>query len=92
MTPPHHPDRGPRYTLIWQPAAVAGLIRLRAADLTAAKDVRAAITSLARDPEPDRSTPLGNSGLRRLRVGSARVLYQIDQADTAVHILTIGQT
>jgi hypothetical protein len=42
VTPPANPAGGARFTLIWQPAAIAGLIRLRAADPVAAKDVRAA--------------------------------------------------
>jgi mRNA-degrading endonuclease RelE of RelBE toxin-antitoxin system len=70
---------------------VAGLVRLRAADPAAAKDVRATIAALAQDPAPDSSKPLGQTGLRRLRIGSARVLYQVDQADAAIEILVIGQ-
>jgi mRNA-degrading endonuclease RelE of RelBE toxin-antitoxin system len=83
--------RSPRYTLIWQPSAVAGLLRLRATDPAAAKDVRATITSLAQDPISTLSSPLGDSGLRRLRVSNARVLYRVDQTNRAVEILTIGR-
>ena len=85
-TPP-----GSRFTLIWEPPAIAGLIRLRQADPATAKDVRAAVLALARDPEPDTSSPLGTAGLRRMRIGSARVLYSVDAADAAVQILLVGQ-
>ena len=64
MTPPP----GARFTLIWEPPAIAGLIRLRQADPATAKDVRAAVLALARDPEPDTSSPLGTAGLRRIRL------------------------
>lgn len=88
MTPPG----GSRFTLIWEPAAVAGAIRLREADPAAAKDVRAAVQALAHEPEPDISSPLGTTGLRRMRVGSARVLYNVDTANAAVQVLVVGQT
>jgi mRNA interferase RelE/StbE len=85
------PPGGSRFTLIWEPAAVAGLIRLREADPAAAKDVRAAVQALAHDPEPETSSPLGTTSLRRMRLGSARVLYDVDTANGAVKILVVGQ-
>jgi mRNA-degrading endonuclease RelE of RelBE toxin-antitoxin system len=79
------------HTLVWQPAAVAGLIRIRNVDPHAAKTIRSAVDALAREPRPDRSTPLGAEGLRRLRLGEARILYDINDSNQAVQILTIGQ-
>jgi mRNA-degrading endonuclease RelE of RelBE toxin-antitoxin system len=79
------------YTLIWQPAAVAGLIRIRNVDPHAAKTIRSAVGALAHDPRPDGSAPLGTEGLRRLRLGAARILYDVDDSNQAVQILTVGQ-
>jgi len=79
------------YTLIWQPAAVAGLIRIRSVDPHAAKSIRAAVGALVHDPQPDESTPLGAEGLRRLRIGDARILYEVDEDNQAVQILTVGR-
>ena len=79
------------YTLIWQPAAVAGLIRIRNVDPHTAKTIRSAIGALAHDPRLDGSTPLGTEGLRRLRLGDARILYDVDDSNHAVQILTVGQ-
>ena len=79
------------FTLVWQPAAVAGLVRLRAEDGQAAKTVRAAVAALADNPLPPRSSALGTEGLRRLRVGNVRVLYNLDGDAGAVHILTVGR-
>ena len=79
------------YALIWQPPAVAGLIRLRSADAQAARAVRTAVSSLAENAEPSSSTPLGSGSLRRLRVADARILYEVDHTHRAVHILTVGQ-
>ena len=78
------------YTLIWQPAAVAGLIRIRGVDPHAVKGIRSAIGALVHDLQPDGSTPLGAEGLRRLRIGDARILYEVDEGNQAVQILTVG--
>ena len=86
------PTGGSRFTLIWEPAAVAGLIRVREADPATAKDVRSAVQSLAHRPEPDASSPLGTPVLRRMRIGSARVLFKVDTANAVVQILVVGQT
>jgi len=80
------------YTLIWRHAAVAGLIRLRAADPLTAKAVRAAVAALAADPCPGTSTALGTADQRRLRVGPARVMYTISDVDIAVEVLIVGRT
>lgn len=79
------------YTLIWQPSAVAGLLRVRGSDPHTAKTVRAAIGALALDPGPRESAPLGARGPRRMRLGEARVLCTIDDDHRAVQILMIGK-
>ena len=78
------------YTLIWQPTAVAGLIRIRSVDPHTAKSIRSAIGAPVHDPQPDGSTPLGAAGLRRLRIEDARILYEVDEDNRAVQILTVG--
>jgi mRNA-degrading endonuclease RelE of RelBE toxin-antitoxin system len=80
------------YTLIWTHAAVAGLIRLRAADPLLAKTVRGAVGALADNPCPDTSTTLGSTNQRRLRVGVARVIYTVSEENVSVDILTVGRT
>lgn len=79
------------YTLIWTHAAVAGLLRLRAADPLLAKSVRGAVASLAGDPYPDTSTTLGSTSQRRLRIGAARVIYTVSEEKVPVDILTVGR-
>lgn len=80
------------YTLIWRHAAVAGLIRPRAADPLTAKAVRTAVAALADNPYPDGSTALGSGGQRRLRIGPARVMYTVSEENVSVDILTVGRT
>ena len=79
------------FTLIWQPAAVPGLIRIRTTDPQTAKVVRTAVNALAEDAYPSSSTPLGDAGLRRLRLGDVRVVYEVDDSDRAIQVLVIGR-
>ena len=79
------------HTLIWQPAAFAGLMSIRVTDPEVAKRIRRAVSALAEDAYPADSTPLGTAGLRRVRVRNARVLYEIDDTHLAIHILTVGR-
>lgn len=79
------------HTLIWQPAAFAGLMRIRSADPEVAKAIRTAVSALAEDASPPDSTPLDTAGLRRLRVGEARIIYEIDDTQRAIHVLTVGR-
>lgn len=65
------------HTLIWTHAALAGLIRLRAADPPLAKTVRGAVAALADNPYPDTGTTLGSTNQCRLRPGAARVIYTV---------------
>ncbi|WP_371578796.1 type II toxin-antitoxin system RelE/ParE family toxin [Streptomyces sp. NBC_01314] len=80
------------YTIIWERAASEGLKRLRARDGGAVKPLVQAINALARNPEPATSGKLGNTNLRRLRVGVYRATYEIDGDTVSVKILMVGST
>ena len=79
------------YTLIWTHAAVAGLIRLRAADPVARQDRPWRRRRTRGRSFPDTSTSLGSANQRRLRVGAARVIYTVSEDKVAVDILTVGR-
>ena len=79
------------YTIIWQPAAVAGWIRVRTRDPLLAKGVRDAVTALSDEPYPNDSAELGSRHLRRIRLDGVRILYRVDDADLAVEVLVVGQ-
>ena len=51
-----------------------------------------AINALSQDPEPATSTKLGNTDLRRLRVGGYRTTYAIDGGTIAIRVLMVGST
>jgi mRNA interferase RelE/StbE len=80
------------YTIIWERAASEGLKRLRARDGDAVKPLVKAINALADNPEPAASSKLGNTSLRRLRVGIYRATYETDGTTVAVKILMVGST
>lgn len=80
------------YTLIWQEAAVAGLIRERARDPESVRMVRSAIRILAVEPRPAESSPLGTQGLHRLRIDDLRILYRVDDERESVEIITVGRS
>ncbi|GCB47634.1 hypothetical protein SNL152K_4939 [Streptomyces sp. NL15-2K] len=51
-----------------------------------------AINALTQNPEPTTSSKLGNTNLRRLRIGPYRATYEIDGGTVAIKILMIGST
>ncbi|MFF3583642.1 type II toxin-antitoxin system RelE family toxin [Streptomyces mirabilis] len=80
------------HTIIWERAASEGLKRLRARDGDAVKPLVNAINALARNPEPTAGSKLGNTNLRRLRVGVYRATYEIDGVTVAIKVLMVGTT
>jgi mRNA-degrading endonuclease RelE of RelBE toxin-antitoxin system len=48
--------------------------------------------AVADNPYPDTSTALGSQGQRRLRVGPARVMYNVSEENVSVDVLTVGCT
>lgn len=80
------------YTLVWSLNAVNGLVRLREVDPAAAKEIRIAVAALAEDPYPASSSELGSPTVRRLRLGPARVLYEVNVDLVGITVLTVGRT
>jgi mRNA interferase RelE/StbE len=63
-------------TIVWRHAALTSARRFMA-DQTGMRDVNRAIAALAEDPEPPDAFVRGS--YRRLRVGTYRVLYEVDE-------------
>lgn len=67
--------------------------QLRAIDRPAAMRILAALTALGDDPyreDADIKKLTGPSGLHRLRVGSYRVAYQVEQGELIVLVVKVG--
>jgi mRNA interferase RelE/StbE len=79
------------FTVIWTEAAFITLRSLRSEDPPGAAVVAQAVSGLAEDQQPKGSAQLGSTDLRRLRIGSYRVLYEIDETNGSVMVHSVGR-
>lgn len=63
---------------------------IRDLDSATLKRVVSAIQGLAQDPRPNGSQKLVGSDAHRLRVGTYRILYTIDDEARVVEVLAVG--
>lgn len=76
------------YTVKILPAALRALKKL---DQTTRRRLGAAIDDLREQPRPHGVKKLeGVEGLYRVRVGEHRIVYQIDDAELIVTVVTLG--
>jgi mRNA interferase RelE/StbE len=87
MATPHVP---PTYTILTLAAARRQLNQLRKSNNRDLQKIIAAVTLLAENPRPAGSRKLVNRSELRLRVGSYRILYSIDDVLRTVTICAIG--
>jgi len=82
-------DEETRYNLLASKSAVKQLSKLT---LSIRERINRRIENLALDPRPPGSTMLEGTkeAVYRIRVGSYRVLYQVDDAEPTVTILRVG--
>ena len=76
------------YILLILPGASRQLARLPVGDYAAVRD---RIRSLAADPFPNESLPVAGRDGRRVRVGSWRVIYEVDAQSGRVTVLEVGR-
>ena len=87
MAIPHVPRK---YTLFTLAAARRGLERLSKSHNPATRPIVEAILSLSENPRPPGYRKLANRSGMRIRIGSYRVLYLIDDENLKVTITAIG--
>ncbi len=76
------------YAIEWRPSARKEVRRL---DPPIRRRVIAAIEALADDPRPPGSVTLADSpGWRRIRIGSYRVIYDVNDRALVVLVLRVG--
>ncbi|MGW0737646.1 type II toxin-antitoxin system RelE family toxin [Streptomyces sp. NPDC002851] len=78
------------YTIIWEPEATNTAVRFLKEDPHGLSALYEAVDRLAEDPRPANSTPYG-SAYRRLRVGSDRALYLMDDDVIRILVTHIGR-
>lgn len=75
------------YTVTFARHAIKGLDALTSKDRSR---VQAEIQALADDPTPANSIQMSGSTLRRLRVGTYRVIYDMDDTALTIMIVEVG--
>ena len=78
-------------TVVFRETAIRALARIRREDKDAFDRVRRAITALADHPRPDEATAWGGTGIYRLHVEDARILYEVDDDAPTMYVINIGR-
>jgi mRNA interferase RelE/StbE len=78
------------HSLDWSEAALNAAAGFLSDDPVGLGQLIDALDDLTRDPAPARSSSLIEGGLRRLRVGRYRTLYEIAES-TTISIIHIGR-
>jgi mRNA interferase RelE/StbE len=78
------------YELLRSPQALRQLRHLHRTHSSLVHPITAAITALSSDPRPPGATKLVNRPEWRIRVGNYRILYQIDDRNRTVTIVTVS--
>lgn len=75
------------YSLEFRPAAPLALGKL---DVETAARVRGALTLLTREPRPPGARKLSGRDAYRVRVGSNKIIYTIDDSQCIVVVVILG--
>jgi mRNA interferase RelE/StbE len=78
------------HSVTWSEQAISAGSRFLTDDPEGLAQVLDATDRLADNPHPTDAFPYGSDDLLRIRVGSYRVLYEIDPAERSITILHIG--
>jgi mRNA-degrading endonuclease RelE of RelBE toxin-antitoxin system len=80
------------FTVVVQEAALRALARIRSEDKAAFATIRQALLALADQPRPEQTVAWGGSGIYRLHLPGARILYEVDDGVAAVHVINVALT
>lgn len=78
-------------TVVVQETALRALARVRAEDPAAFTAITQALAALAEQPRPDNAVAWGGSGIHRLDLPGARVLYEVDERVSTVYIVNVAR-
>ena len=79
------------FEVVWDEIAVNSAAGFLADDPAGLTGLLEAIDELARNPRPSSSTFLASAGLRRLRAGRYRVLYEVAEVESRVTVIHVGR-
>lgn len=78
------------YELLRSPQALRQLRHMHRTHSSLIHQITAAITALSNDPRPAKARRLVNRPEWRIRIGDYRILYQIDDRNRTVTIMTVA--
>lgn len=78
------------YTIVWTTTARRQFTRLTARNATLAARIMAAVDALAINPRPPGCVKLTGTDAYRIRVGSYRIVYTVDDDAVQVTIIRIA--
>jgi mRNA interferase RelE/StbE len=79
------------HSVTWSERAISAGSRFLADDPEGLAQVLDATDRLADNPHPAGAFPYGSDDLLRIRVGSYRVLYEIDRTMHSITVLHVGR-
>lgn len=77
-------------TVVVRETALRNLARIRGKDKELFTQARRVISALADQPCPASAVAWGATGVYRLPAGDIRILYEVDDAAAAVHIINVA--
>jgi len=78
-------------TVVFRESALRTLADVRKDDKEAFARIPRAIAALADQPSPDGAIAWGGTGIYRLHIDQARILYEVDVAASTVYVINIGR-
>lgn len=76
-------------TVVVQETALCALARIRSEDKESFASIRQALSALADQPQSPQAIAWGGSGIYRLRLPGIRVLYEVDDETSTVHVINV---
>ncbi|MCF3104698.1 type II toxin-antitoxin system RelE/ParE family toxin [Streptomyces roseoverticillatus] len=80
------------FQITWEPPAIDAATRFLKDDAEGLRQVFAAVDLLADNPRPTGSFEYGSPDLRRMPVGTYRVMYEIHGESVTIVIIHLGRT
>ncbi len=79
-------------TVVVRETAIRALAQIRSEDRETFVRIRQALSALADQPRPDGAVPWGNSGIYRWHLPGIRILYEVDDDTSTVHIINVASS
>ncbi len=79
-------------TVVVRETAIRALAQIRSEDRETFVRIRQALSALADQSRPDGAVPWGNSGIYRWHLPGIRILYEVDDDTSTVHIINVASS